>query len=253
MRQLISHPAVLFLVMLVLLTASAALGALVLRRRKPIAADAREDFNLVQGATLTLLALLIGFTLSMAVGRYDQRKNLEEEEANAIGTEYLRADLIEGPDTARVKALLARYLDQRLLYYRTRDADQLAEIATATAQTENEMWLLARNVAREKPTPIGALVVSGMNDVINSQGYAEAAWLNRIPVSAWSLMVVIAFLSTLMQGYGCRTDSSKAVLFFLPLTVSLSLTLISDIDSPRGGLIRVAPQNLMSLAASMQR
>lgn len=253
MRQLISHPAVLFLVMLVLLTASAALGALVLRRRKPIAADAREDFNLVQGATLTLLALLIGFTLSMAVGRYDQRKNLEEEEANAIGTEYLRADLIEGPDTARVKALLERYLDQRLLYYRTRDADQLAEIATATAQIENEMWLLARNVAREKPTPIGALVVSGMNDVINSQGYAEAAWLNRIPVSAWSLMVVIAFLSTLMQGYGCRTDSSKAVLFFLPLTVSLSLTLISDIDSPRGGLIRVAPQNLMSLAASMQR
>lgn len=253
MRQLISHPAVLFLVMLVLLTASAALGALVLRRRKPIAADAREDFNLVQGATLTLLALLIGFTLSMAVGRYDQRKNLEEEEANAIGTEYLRADLIEGPDTARVKALLARYLDQRLLYYRTRDADQLAEIATATAQIENEMWLLARNVAREKPTPIGALVVSGMNDVINSQGYAEAAWLNRIPVSAWSLMVVIAFLSTLMQGYGCRTDSSKAVLFFLPLTVSLSLTLISDIDSPRGGLIRVAQQNLMSLAASMQR
>lgn len=253
MRQLISHPAVLFLVMLVLLTASAALGALVLRRRKPIAADAREDFNIVQGATLTLLALLIGFTLSMAVGRYDQRKNLEEEEANAIGTEYLRADLIEGPDTARVKALLARYLDQRLLYYRTRDADQLAEIATATAQIENEMWLLARNVAREKPTPIGALVVSGMNDVINSQGYAEAAWLNRIPVSAWSLMVVIAFLSTLMQGYGCRTDSSKAVLFFLPLTVSLSLTLISDIDSPRGGLIRVAPQNLMSLAASMQR
>lgn len=94
MRQLISHPAVLFLVMLVLLTASAALGALVLRRRKPIAADSREDFNLVQGATLTLLALLIGFTLSMAVGRYDQRKNLEEEEANAIGTEYLRADLI---------------------------------------------------------------------------------------------------------------------------------------------------------------
>ncbi len=253
MRQLISHPAVLFLVMLVLLTASAALGALVLRRRKPIAADAREDFNLVQGATLTLLALLIGFTLSMAVGRYDQRKNLEEEEANSIGTEYLRADLIEGPDTARVKALLERYLDQRLLYYRTRDADQLAEIATATAQIENEMWLLARNVAREKPTPIGALVVSGMNDVINSQGYAEAAWLNRIPVSAWSLMVVIAFLSTLMQGYGCRTDSSKAVLFFLPLTVSLSLTLISDIDSPRGGLIRVAPQNLMSLAASMQR
>ncbi len=253
MSQLISHPAILFVVLLALLTASTAIGALVLRRIRPIPSESRDDFNIVQSATLTLLALLIGFTLSMAVGRYDQRKNLEEEEANAIGTEYLRADLIEGPDTDKVKALLVRYLDQRLLYYRTRDRDQLAEIETATAQVEDEMWKLVRGVARDKPTPVISLVVAGMNDVINSQGYAEAAWLNRIPVSAWGLMLIIAFFSTLMQGYGTRTETSRAVMFFLPLTVSLSLALISDIDSPRGGLIRVVPQNLMSLAASLHR
>ncbi|GJG95056.1 hypothetical protein CBA19C6_11225 [Cupriavidus pauculus] len=92
-----------------------------------------------------------------------------------------------------------------------------------------------------------------MNDVINSQGYAEATWLNRIPVSAWCLMIAIAFFSTFMQGYGARAETSKAfLLLVLPMTVSLSLALIADIDSPQGGLIQVAPQNLQNLAASLQ-
>ncbi|MGT2455644.1 bestrophin-like domain [Cupriavidus basilensis] len=254
MEQVIRHPAVLFILLLITLVIATAIGALVLRRIRPIHSEGRDDFNIIQGATLTLLALLIGFTLSMAVGRYDQRKNLEEEEANAIGTEYLRAELIEGPVADKVKALLVRYLDQRLFYYQTRDREQLQVIATATAQVEDEMWSIVRGVAHEKPTPITALVVAGMNDVINSQGYAEAAWLNRIPVSAWCLMIIIAFFSTLMQGYGARTEMSKAfLLFVLPVTVSLSLALIADIDSPRGGLIRIAPQNLLSLAASLRQ
>lgn len=254
MEQIIRHPAVLFVLLLILLAAATAIGAQVLRRMRPVGKENRDDFNIVQGATLTLLALLIGFTLSMAVGRYDQRKNLEEEEANAIGTEYLRADLVEGPEAGQIKALLVRYLDQRLQYYRTRDREQLHGIAAATAQIEDEMWKTVRGIARDKPTPITSLVVSGMNDVINSQGYAEAAWLNRIPVAAWCLMIVIAFFSTLMQGYGARAETSRAfLLLVLPLTVSLSLALIADIDSPRGGLIRVIPQNLESLAASLGR
>jgi hypothetical protein len=85
-------------------------------------------------------------------------------------------------------------------------------------------------------------------------GYAEAAWINRIPASAWGLMIVIAFFSSMMQGYGARSESAKIILMLvLPFTVSLSLALISDIDSPRGGLIRVLPQNLLSLQASLKR
>lgn len=253
MNPFISHPAILFVVMIVIMAVATGIGVLVLRRIRPIGSEGREDFNVVQGATLTLLALLIGFTLSMAVGRYDQRKNLEEEEANAIGTEYLRADLIEGPGADQIKRLLVRYLDQRILYYRTRDSEQLKEIGAATSQIEDEMWQAVRTAARDKPTPITALVVAGMNDVINSQGYTEAAWLNRIPVSAWFLMIIIAFFSSVMQGYGARAEIGKTVLLLvLPLTVSLSLALIADIDSPRGGTIRVVPQNLLNLEASLK-
>src|ERR1700754_3687784 len=103
MAAFVGHPTFFFVVLLVLLVGAVAFGAYVLRRIAPLPEEDREDFNLVQTATLTLLALLVGFSLSMAVGRYDQRKNLEEGEANAIGTEYGRADLANAAVSAKMK------------------------------------------------------------------------------------------------------------------------------------------------------
>src|SRR5215475_4724681 len=106
MAAFVAHPVVLFVVLLVLFIGAVAFGAYVLRRVAPLPEEDREDFNIVQTATLTLLALLVGFSLSMAVGRYDQRKNLEEGEANAIGTEYARADLADAVTGAKMKGAL---------------------------------------------------------------------------------------------------------------------------------------------------
>jgi hypothetical protein len=91
-----------------------------------------------------------------------------------------------------------------------------------------------------------------MNDVLNSQGYTQAAWWNRIPVAAWVFLFVTAICCNVLVGYGARTTKTKAgLLFVLPLLISLSFLLIADIDSPRGGLIHVSPQNLASLAQSL--
>ncbi|MET3907810.1 hypothetical protein ABID59_002151 [Bradyrhizobium sp. S3.3.6] len=79
--------------------------------------EQKDDLSLVLAASLTLLALIIGFSFSMATNRYDQRKNFEEAEANAIGTEYLRADFLPPADTARVRALLSDYTKQRILFF----------------------------------------------------------------------------------------------------------------------------------------
>jgi protein-S-isoprenylcysteine O-methyltransferase Ste14 len=95
-----------------------------------------------------------------------------------------------------------------------------------------------------------ALVVAGMNDVLNSQGYTQAAWRNRVPVEAWALLGVISIFCNLMIGYGAQTRS-PALLLILPVVLSISLFLIADIDSPRRGLVRVRPQNLQSLADSL--
>ncbi len=94
--------------------------------------DVHEDLGVISTATLTLLGLIIGFTFSMAISRYDQRKNYEEQEANAIGTEYVRADLLPPADATRVRGLLKAYLDQRILFYRTTNEEHLQQIDAYT-------------------------------------------------------------------------------------------------------------------------
>src|ERR1700719_35643 len=97
------YPTVIFAISLLALWGLAWVGAMV-RRNHPELRDAiHDDFTFILGAALTLLGLIIGFTFSMAVSRYDQRKNYEEQEANAIGTEYLRAHLLPGGDAAKVR------------------------------------------------------------------------------------------------------------------------------------------------------
>jgi len=90
-----------------------------------------------------------------------------------------------------------------------------------------------------------------MNDVLNSQGYTQAAWWNRIPLAAWALMAAIAVCCNLLVGYGARRRDWH-IFLILPIAVSLAFFLISDIDSPRGGAIRVAPHNLISVSESLR-
>src|ERR1019366_10660109 len=170
---------------------------------------------------------------------------------NAIGTELVRAGLLPPADAKTVRTLLSNYLDLRVSLYRSRDAQQLREINTRTAQLKNDLWSAVQAPADAQPSPVLALAVSGMNDVFNSQGYTQAAWWNRIPTAAWALMALMAFFCNLLVGYGARNTNRGSLLLILPLIVSIAFLLIADIDSPRGGLIHVYPQNLLSLSASM--
>ena len=252
MGKVIDYPLLVLLLSFVVMWLSAWLGPF-LRRRLELHESVRDDFGLIMAATLTLLGLIIGFSFSMATSRYDQRKNYEAAEANAIGTEYVRADLLPAADGAKVRTLLKRYVDERILYYTTRGEDEVREIDARTAKQQAELWSAVRAPARANPTPLTALVVWGMNDVLNAQSYTQAAWWNRIPTAAWLLMVMIAVCCNVLVGYRAHNFRQEAlVLLVLPLVVSISFFLIADIDSPRGGLIRVSPQNLAALAESLR-
>jgi hypothetical protein len=250
-NQLRDYPLLVFAFSFLTLCLSVVIGAL-LRRGRNLETNTRENYAVILPATLTLLALIIGFSFSMATNRYDQRKNYEEEEANAIGTEYLRVDLLPAANAERVRALLGKYLDQRVLFYTTRDKQHLAQINAYTAQLQAEMWSVVKESAASRPAGIIALVASGMNDVLNSQGYTQAAWWNRIPRAAWFLMASMAICCSLLAGYGLQDMKAGRILIpILPLVVSIALFLIADIDTPRGGTIRVNPQNLISLSQSL--
>jgi hypothetical protein len=252
MADVIGRPLLFLVVSLVIMSAAAWIGVLVLRHSGAMASADREDFSVIQSATLTLLALVIGFNLSMAVSRYDQRKNYEEEEANAIGTELLRLDLLPAANAAAARTLLEEYLEQRIRYYQVTDKETLEALNRASTTLQTQMWQAVRDGALMQPNAVSALAVSGMNDVINRQGYTRAEWTNRIPPAAWYLMIVIGVLSNVLVGYGSRTAASRTrFLFVMPVVVALSFMLIADIDSPRGGIIRIAPQNLLLVAQSL--
>jgi hypothetical protein len=253
MNSVADYPLLVFVISFVALWLSAWIGSSVLKRRRSLEEGAREDFGVILAATLTLLGLIIGFSFSMAVSRYDQRKNYEEAEANAIGTQYVRADLLPPADATKVRALIRNYLDLRVLFYTTRDKQELSQVNASTAHLQEELWSAVQAPATAQPTAVAALAVSGMNDVLNSQGYTQAAWWNRIPLAAWGLMGAIAICCNVLVGYGARSARAHGTLLLvLPLVVSISFFLIADIDSPRGGVIRVSPQNLRSLSESLR-
>ena len=242
-----------FLVLAVALLAQwlAAYAGNALRKTiRPLQEDERTDFGVVLTAALTLLGLIIGFSFAMAVSRYDQRKTFEEAEANAIGTEFVRADLLPAEHAAKLRDLLQKYLDQRVAFYLAGHDAQVGRINAETDKLQADLWSTVVRAVSPQQTPIEALVVSGMNDVLNSQGYTQAAWWNRIPAGAWGLMALVAISCNLLFGYGEHRVGALALV--LPLIVSISFLLIADIDTPRAGIIRVLPQNLLALSQTMK-
>src|SRR5512139_1182402 len=115
-----NYPLVLSVVSFALMLLSTLAGHALHEKKKLLTGEQRSDSGLLLGAVLTLMSLIIGFSFSMAIDRYDLRKRCEQAEAIAIGTEYSRADLLTPADAAKVQTLLKRYLDQRILFYTTR-------------------------------------------------------------------------------------------------------------------------------------
>lgn len=227
-------------------------GNAVLSRYRTKDTETSEDLGIIQTATLTLLALIIGFTFSMAIDRHDNREILEEGEANAIGTQYLRADLLPDSASDKTKELLRQYLEQRILFYSKQSKEKVQEIRLRTDELQDALWKAVLPTARSQPSPTTALVVSGMNDVLNAQGYVQAAWWNRIPYPAWALMAAIALCANVLVGFGARNFKKNIGLFMIfPFVTAISFFLIADIDSPRGGVIRIEARNLIALQQSI--
>jgi hypothetical protein len=250
--NLLENPVQLLLLTLVVLWCTAWTGSrLGLRRRRLGKEDTRRDFGVVLGASLTVLGLVIGFSFSMAIGRYELRKSYEEAEANAIRTTYLRADLLPEEDSIRLRALLREYTDLRIRYYLTRDHEEMRQIYAKTSEIHRQLWAMVTQSARSKPTPLTVLAVTSMNEVLNAEDFSREVWLDRIPGAAWGLLFGIALCCNLLVGYTARRADWK-VFIVLPLVVAISFGFIADINSPHGGFVPVHPRNLERLQNNLK-
>ena len=238
-----------FLVTFLGLGLAAWLAATRFGRRRAEAVRLGREFEVVQGATLTLLGLIVGFTFSMALDRYEQRKSLESDESAAISTAWLRADLLPAEDTQEVRALLPQYLDSRIAYFSTRLPSRTQAALASSRQLQVKMWTAVTAHALANPTSLTALAVSGIGDVVTSAGNSEAAWNNRIPGTAWLLMAAMAVFATVLVGIGLDEGHGfSRMLMVLPLVIATAFFLIADVESPRMGIIRVVPDNLVALS-----
>lgn len=249
MSHLMDQPWHVLAISLIVLWLAAWIGARAFTRLRAEEDAASAYYNIILGATLTLLSLLIGFSFSMAINHYDQRKSYESGEANAIRTAYLRTDLLPPADAATVRTLIGSYLEQRILFYEAAEETDLRSVNSRTGQLQADLWATIRASGTSVP-----LVVIAVNDMLNARSSAEAAWSNRISLEAWTLLAVIAICGNALVGHGARKFSSRTIpILLLPtvFVISMALYLIDDIDSPRGGIIAVGPENLRLLADSL--
>lgn len=251
MGNIFNQPSHILVISFIIFWAASLTGYWLGLRAHKMGKETSDDLKLVLGGALTLLGLIVGFTFSMAVSRYDLRQVYEEGEANAIETEYERADLLPAAEAMKVRGLLTNYLEQRIRNYESRDGPALQQIKGETDRLQNQMWSVVSASSTAHPTPVAALAVAGMNDVSSSRGNTQAAWWNRVPPSAWTLLAFISISCNALIGYVAR-QRSTLLLVILPIALAVSFCFIADIDRPRGGWIRVQPQNLQSVAESLR-
>jgi hypothetical protein len=205
----------------------------------------------VEAAILGILALLLGFTMSMAVSRFEIRKQLVLEEADAIGTARLRSQLLPTPEGSEIASLLSQYVNIRIQYGTAGvDFARLEDLNRQTARLQTELWGRATAYARQDPNPVTTgLLLQSLNQAID---LGEARWMqfqNRVPESVIYVNAVVGLLSAMLVGYSFGVNGRRNIfsMFMLTVAVTLVLAVIIDLDRPRSGYIRGSQQPMTDL------
>lgn len=249
---LLDHPIHLFFVATVVLLLAHEIGF----RLRTLAGEREEkdwekQVHETRNQIAVLLSLLLGFAMTMGLSRFDDRKHLVVDEANAIGTVYLRAATQAEPVRSHAPALLREYVDSRLSIFGSNVRDGERESAAKRSrQIQDALWNDVSAEAQQAPTPIVALYESALNDMIDLDGKRVAAVLNRIPGDIWILLAALSIMTSLVVGYGQKHRAWMST--FVPvLMVAISMSLIADLDTPKSGFIQVSQQSMQSLSEDL--
>jgi hypothetical protein len=221
------------------------------RRRRSEQEDKPPVGEMV-AATLALLAFMLAFTFGLAASRFDVRRGLVIEEANAIGTTYLRAGLLPEPHRSDVRSLLREYVDVRL------EAVQPGKLSRSIGRSEElhaRLWAHAVAVGEKNPGSIVVgLFIASLNEVIDLHAKRLALGVrNRIPGTIWAALSFVTIIGTSVMGYhaGLAGSGRSLALLALVLAFSAVVTLIADLDRPQEGLLRVSQQTMIDLQKTL--
>lgn len=230
---------------------AAQLGAQLRKRMAPNARDNDDGEGYMVSAALALLGLLIAFTFSLAVSRFDARRELVVNEANAIGTAWLRAGLVAGEQGAQLQASIARYADVRLGLSNGRDP---VAVERDTAGAQRIVWDGLGKAVGAAPAPVATTMINAANAMFDAASSRKAEREAKIPARVLEVLVLYAIMAAGVVGYvmsatGRRHGVVTTIVFML---LALAITLILDLDRPRAGSVLVSQQPMLDVRAAMR-
>ena len=223
------------------------------RERKESDSSSDAPVGAMVGSILALLAFMLAFTFGIASSRFDTRRLLVVDDANAIGTCYLRAGYLEEPHKTEVRAILKDYVAVRL--HAHRNPQTSSDALTQSSDLQNKLWAETEAVAIAHPNLAAySLFIASVNEVIDVYGKRLAAGLDaRVPMSVWITLFIVAAIAMLGTGYFCgmngRRHTPEALL--LVLAFSLVLMIVVDLDRPWEGTIATPQTPMIRLAKQL--
>jgi hypothetical protein len=229
------------------------LGKAVHRRSEK---EKEASVSAIVGAILGLVAFILAFTFEIVSNRYDARKALVCDEANAISTAYLRTEFMSEPDRGKTKKLFKEYVDARVAVANSRDFENVQKVLTEANLFQHQLWDMAvANAFKDMHSPVAALYIDSLNKVIDIHALRVAVGLRaRIPAGIWLVLYIIVVLGMVGVGYQTAITGSTERSWAMPLLAlafSLVIALIASLDRPQSGFITVTQQPLVDLQASM--
>jgi hypothetical protein len=202
---------------------------------------------------LGLLALVLGFTFSLAASRFDARRMAVLEEANAIGTTYLRARLLPDPERSEIARLLREYVDTRLRGVQQNEPQEAIERSEAIHE---QLWAQAKSVADKDPhSIITGVFIQSLNELIDLHAKRILVGIrSRIPLVIWGGLFALAMLGMAAVGYLCGLSTTRRspAMPGLVLAFSVVLAIIADLDRGQEGLLNISQQAMIDVQRSIQ-
>jgi hypothetical protein len=250
----VSTPALAVLLGAAVLGATCA-GLFIGRRVRHLSESLREPFGVLQGALLGVVGLILAFGLSLAVSRYESRRTAVVDEANAIGTTYLRAQTLSEPQRSRSLTALERYNDTRItLSDEIPGSDSAIETNAAGSEIQRRLWGLAGDALDKAPVASAPrLYVETLNEMIDMQSTRVAGLNNRVPDAVLALEIIGAAMALgLLATYLSIVGRGVFAVLIAAGLVTMLLLVTCDLDRPTRGLIKVPATPLTNLRAEME-
>jgi hypothetical protein len=215
------------------------------KRRAEDPEGAREGIGAVDGALFGVMGLLIAFTFSGAASRYDTRRDLVVTEANAIGTAYLRLDLLPARTQAELRDDFRRYVDSRLAVYRALpDLAAAKDRLAASTEIQNQIWskaVTACNASEVNGNAVTSLVIAALNDMIDITTTRAMVLQAHPPGMVYAMLVLLVLVGGLLAGYGTAAGRRRSWMHLIGYAalMAISIYIIIDFEFPRVGLIRL--------------